>query len=272
MIKRLLAFFSLMLCTIHTMDNTMQYHNYHTNIFEYELRHMDDKISNIENTVQVLFEQSEQKRYQYLEVNISGNEEYHKQMNGLYIKHFHSIDCYSYLKIYPNYGNTSIVWNPILMHPWKVMHDGKTIAVFEDQILINPLFSNKKTIIRNYFERESVYLTPLDFAPRSAHGNYYDHADYKYLIYHAKINDQNYVMGVAKYYFSDAKWHTVPLVQDSMKQNVAKEFARMVKFFLGKTSHPNRDSIDDHLPTSIYSGFPSNYHLHFFPLLDVILF
>jgi len=268
MIKICLTLFVLMF-TVFAMENTVKYtscNDVPTSEFELIEQSIEEEISNLENTVQVLFDQSaEGMRYEYLEVHIFGNEEYHKQMNGLYIKHFHSIDCYSYLKIYPNYGNTFIVWNPILLHPWKVMHDGKTIAVFEDQILINPLFSNKKTIIRNYFERESVYLTPLDFAPRSAHGNYYDHADYKYLIYHAKINDQNYVMGVAKYYFSDAKWHTVPLVQDSMKQNVAKEFARMVKFFLGKTSHPNRDSIDDHLPTSIYSGFPSNYYLHFFP-------
>jgi hypothetical protein len=238
---------------------------------------MEEKISKIEDTVQVLFEQSEEKRYKYLEVNILGNKEYHKQMNGLYIKHWNYNNRATYLKIYPvveDYERTYIVWDPILqkgIYSWKFVHNGEIIAIFEDQILINPISSNKRTIFRNNFEKETIDLKPLDFAPVSQNGNYYEQPIYKYVIYRFEMNDQNYVTGLAKYSPCDAKFETFLWTNNGIKPDLANDFSWTVKNLLDKISNPkNRYSsiFHQHLPTSMFSGSPLNFHVHFFPLLD----
>jgi len=267
-----------MVFTVHAMERSIEYDSYHVHTPKLEL--IEQKISNIESTVQVLFEQSEENRYKYLEINIFGNEEYHKQINGLYFKHSYYNNRVSYLKIYPEYGKTFIAWDPILNEgagAWQIVHNEERIAYFEDQILINPISSKKRTIFRNNFEKENLYLTALDFAPRSKTGNHYEHGIYKYVIYQFQKSDQKYIMGIAIYTPFDTKFQTIIWVNNGIQPELANFYSGIVKMMLEKFSDPNRnlDRFFDYLPTSMYSGYPSLYtgsptngRVYFYPLLD----
>jgi hypothetical protein len=80
-------------------------------------------------------------------------------------------------------------------------------------------------------------------------------------------------MGLAKYSAVDEKWQTFPWIQNDKKSNNVNDYSWTVKLLLQKFSDPHRDFLSlYHLPTSMYMGFPWNYNVHFFPLIDVTFF
>jgi hypothetical protein len=276
MVKLVLALFVLVFAS-HGMDNQMQqqYESYHEpNPSDFKL--INQQISNIESAVQVLFKQSEIKKYQYLEVIIYGNEEYHNQLNGLYEKKGYYNNHVSYSKIFPGDGeNIFIGWDSNLhggAGAWKFVHNQKTIAHFEDQHLINPFmleYYTKRIILEN-FSVETIHVVPLDFSPISLLGNYYDdHRPYKYVIF--EINDQNYGKGLAKYFTINGNWKTYRLENyGSMKQDLANDYSGIVRSLLDTMSetHRNHAMYYGRLPASIFSGSPMNFHVRFYPLID----
>jgi len=217
------------------------------------------------------YEETEEKselvdKYQYLEVIIGGNEEYHNQLKGLYQKNVYYNVSY-YTKILPDDGkNTSIVW---ISGAWVFVHNQKRIAHLEDQNLINPLMFNyyTKRIILENFSREPIHLRTWDFCPISPHGNYYEHVD-KYVIYRFEINDGKYEMGHAKYLPFDAKWQTFPWGQNGEISKNAKDYSWKVREMLEKLSDPHRNFRSNHFPALMYSGSPWDANVYFFPLLD----
>jgi len=275
MVKLVLTLFVLVFAA-HGTDNMIlqeQYSYHEHTLSDCEL--INQKISNMESAVQVLFKQSESKKYQYLEVGIHGNEDYHNQMNGLYEKKGYYNNHVSYTKIFPvGDENTFIGWDSNLQEgagAWKFVHNQKRIAHLEDPNLINPFISTaqdtKKIVLEN-FSFDIVHLIPLDKSPLSARGNYYeDHLTYKYVIF--QVNDQNYGKGLAKYSNFNGRWETFRLEKYGMIQNIANDYSERVRSLLDYISEGNRNSaiFYGHLPPSIFSGSPMNFHVRFYPLI-----